>query len=487
MNYKLEIQDLCYSYPAYHSGIKHEVFNKLNLQIDEGTINIILGKPEAGKTTLARIIAGLIPSATGGTFSGRILLDGRNITSEKACNLIEQLGLVFQDPEEQLISTRADTEAAFSMEALGLDRKLMSEKISKAFSLMGISSLAEKNPAGFSGGEKKKVLISSVLALNPELWILDESFDELDIKTRGKLIEHIRNENITAVIFSSKYSALYEGSSTRYFLLKNGRAGRLDSSYKKILETEGFLFKNRQIHPRLNYGDGGVKEELLKITELYFSRPDRAFTLKIDKLTLYKNEICAIIGKNGSGKTTLAKLLCGLLKAQEGSIESCGLQDNKQVCSYMFQNPDYQIFLPTVKEELSYGVPPSRLKSEDFQEELKKLQEAFQLPDSSVPPALLSFGTRKKLQAASCAVQLRPLIILDEPDSGISFEELEDMITELKKSFSSLIMISHETSAAIGLCSRIIILDEGRIMADLDMNTFSKTETEKLLSGMELI
>lgn len=151
----LEIKDLTFKYPDYPGLAFPNLFSGLNLKLNKGDIRVILGKPETGKTTLSRIITALLPRYSGGSISGEILLNGRNINGKAPFELIAETGAVFQNPDEQIITTRCDAEIAFPMESMGWTRERIADRIDYAFSCTGIGSLRYRDPATLSGGEKK--------------------------------------------------------------------------------------------------------------------------------------------------------------------------------------------------------------------------------------------------------------------------------------------------------------------------------------------
>jgi len=201
---------------------------------------------------------------------------------------------------------------------------------------------------------------------------------------------------------------------------------------------------------------------------------DAGFALSVERLELGFGEICALVGRNGSGKSTLARILCGLLKPQAGSVGFGGTAGDRparagELCArvgYLFQNPDHQIFLPTVREELGLGLRGLRLGHGEAERRVAGAAAVFELPDLDAPPALLSYGARRRLQAATYFLLSRDLLILDEIDSGLSYREVETLVVALASRVPGLVLITHDLALARSACHRILEMEKGRIVTD---------------------
>ncbi len=471
----LEIEDLSFTFPGYPGLDFPELFRELTLTVSKGEIRVILGKPESGKTTLARIITALIPRYSGGNLSGRIKLDGVELKDSHPYDLIPKVGTVFQNPDEQIITTRCDAEIAFPMESMGWDKKRIAERIDFGLESTGIGHLRYRDPATLSGGEKRKLLLASLFAVNPALWILDETFEELDPASLQSILEKILAKERTIILFMTKPPAVLAEHGVKYSIFHEGTLFHKEDSpekFKKLMIEEGLLldparYPSTQINKK--------EEPLLKIENLSYSyKTAGAFTLELEHFTLNKGEIVSIVGRNGSGKSTLGKLLCGLLKPDSGqilaekesSLSPLTVKNLNILTGFIFQNPDYQIFLPTVKEELSYGLNPD-------EDTVDKVIELFKLPGKEVPPALMSYGARKRLQGAVYYLFEKDLYIVDEADSGLSVEDFASMITRFHQKGSSVLFITHNMELSRAFSQRVYIMEQGRVVNTVDENSFN--------------
>lgn len=195
------------------------------------------------------------------------------------------------------------------------------------------------------------------------------------------------------------------------------------------------------------------------------------FSLEIDHLTVRKGKVLAVVGDNGSGKTTLAKLLCGLLVPQQGelrvysdgSMKAAGPDALSRFTAYIFQDPDLQIFLPTVEEELAYGWKLQKRAVEEIGSLIEKVISLFRLPGSQTPPSLMSYGARKRLQAAVYYLLEKPLVIFDEGDSGLDAGEFCELLRLFKEPDRGLLVITHDLILAERVSDQVILLRKGRI------------------------
>jgi energy-coupling factor transporter ATP-binding protein EcfA2 len=486
----LAVQGLHFHYPDYPNLIAGELFRDLNLTLHPRERCLVLGQPESGKTTLSRLLMGLVPRYSGGTLKGSILLEGRDLKEHAPCDLLEDIGLAFQNPEEQLIRSRCDSEVAFGLEALGMPRTRMRVQVREALKQAGLAAHRARSPATLSGGEKKKLLLACLMALDPALWILDETLEELDIAAKKEVLELLRGERKTCLVFSSKWHRLYAHYFTSCCLLEGGRLHRFEGPLGGAAFT-AWLRKHGLELPRKRSGEGAGpaapagEASLLQVRALTFRYPGGSgFSLEVNELSLDAGETVALIGANGSGKSTLGKLLCGLLKAEGGEIKirskghwlAADPALLNRFCGYMFQNPDYQIFLPEVREELAYGLKQGRRKgtgragpagpAEPAGNIPRRVEEAidlFGLPGPKAPPSLMSYGARKRLQAAVYYLLERHLLIVDEGDSGISAADFRDVVRKLSSPRRALLIITHDLELASLLADRILAIQDGRL------------------------
>jgi energy-coupling factor transporter ATP-binding protein EcfA2 len=491
----LSIQNLSFSYPEYPGIPARHLFNGLNLELPAGSIAVLLARPDEGKTTLCRLLAGLIPRFSGGRLRGEICLGTRQLPRQEPYDLIEQVGLVFQHPGEQLLASRCDSEVAFPLESLGIDRSEIEARLTGALRTMDLERYRCQSPKLLSGGEKKKLLIACLLAVDPRLWLLDETLEELDSTTKRQLLQLLKARRRSTLILSAKWHDLFREYVDRIFLMEEGRTRRVREApgspeFQRLLLKRGFVLPgegrdsdNGSVRERASVAAGRTanrstatdRKTLLAAEDLYFRYEEDgrgtepAFTLQIDHLELAAGRVLAIVGDNGSGKSTLGRLLCGLLSPGRGEIRirkgdelrPASAEDLNRFTGYLFQDPDLQIFLPTVFEELALGLKHLNLPAVEIERRVQETVSLFGLPAGEAPPSLMSYGIRKKLQAGVYHLLERPLMIIDEGDSGLSVNDFAEMVRIFRKQEGALIFITHDHRLADALADEVVELKSG--------------------------
>jgi energy-coupling factor transporter ATP-binding protein EcfA2 len=462
----LEVRGLSFRYPDYPNLPAEELFRGLDLELAAGEIGLVLGGPDAGKSTLCRILAGLVPRFSGGSLDGQIRVVGRRVQESRPFERIREVGLVFQNPAEQLFTGRCDAEVAFALESLGTPPERIERLVREA--LDGQALPAFRDPQTLSGGEKKKLAVACLQAVNPALWLLDETFEELDSGTRLRLLEGLRAPGRTALITSAKWHEFFAGRVDRLFLLSSGRLREVrpeSEDSRALLRKEGFTLgmRGRRPHP--------PADPVLEAENLRFAYPgEGAFRLQVAHLAIPRGGTLAVVGDNGSGKSTLARILCGLLPPagggvrlrQDGRLRPMGRESLSRRVAYIFQDPDLQIFLPTVEEELAYGLKLKGLGRDQIDPRVRAAVESFRLPGLLAPPALLSFGGRKRLQSATYHLLDRRVVIFDEGDSGLGAPEFARLLELFRDPERGLLVITHDLALASRVADATIRLERGK-------------------------
>ena len=462
----LKIHNLKFQYPAYPGLVFPQLLKGTNLSVRSGDFKIILGKPESGKSTILNILLSLIPRYTDGEISGAVEYKGTPVDQYKPYELIGMIGSVFQDPDEQIFTTSCDSEIAFALESLGIPREEMEHRVNSALGIMNIETLKHRNPATMSGGEKKRLLAACLYAADPQVWLLDEILDELDPEAALNIIKDLLEKKKTVLLFSSKMLDIFTDIPCDILILQDGKLvdtkGMNEADLQKLLINEGLVINMKSSVKQKILPDS---DRLITIKNLKYQYPgNNEFSLFIENFHLKRGEIVALAGKNGSGKSTLGKLIAGLKEKESGLLTVN--EKNSVSCGYLFQNPDYQIFLPTVGEELSFGL---KLQDSEIMDTIVK----FNLPDKNVPPALMSYGTRKRLQAAVYYLMDRDIYILDEADAGLSLEDYDNLINRLYKEEKGILIISHNLNLCSRYSNRVYLLDSGRIVYEIEDDIYN--------------
>jgi len=507
------IDDLCFSY----SNERRRVLNHVSYSQAEGEFVVILGRNGAGKSTFLRCINRVIPNFYKGELKGDIFLFGKRLTKERVRDLVGIVGTVFQDFEAQLFSTNVMEEMIFGLENLGLDGEEMMERIERALCYVGLKGFEGRDPATLSGGEKQRLVIASILAMEPRLILLDEPTSDLDPLGRKevlKILYGLKQKGHSFILADHDIEGMAEFD--RIMILDEGRfEGGGTSQWiflnPELLERRGIrplslskLFKSLNIEKVATEVEVtfdclrklGIKpsqerykklieedkaeaygEVLIKVEGLEFSYPGNAFSLKDINLVIREGEFIALLGHNGSGKTTLAKHFNGLLRPSKGKIYYRGenIKDKditylaKEI-GYVFQNPDDQIFAPTVLDEVCFGLRNLGFSKSEIMHRAGEVLSIVSLEGyEHRDPFSLTKGERQRLAVASVLAVKPKVLILDEPTTGLDYlgqKKMMDLVEDLNKMGHTIIIITHSLRVAVTYAHRAILMHHGRILYD---------------------
>lgn len=432
---KLKLENLSFAYENYGNTIREKIFDGVNLYVQDKEKILILGECGSGKSTLSSILASLTPAYNQGKLEGEISYDGKGIGS--AHEMMSFLSLVPQDPGAYIITTSCEDELAYPLESLAVSRDEMKRRIDLSLSAWGLERYRTLMPAGLSGGEKKRLAVACALISDPEFVIFDESFDDLDVFWKEKLGNVIRDGNFTGIVTSARFIPSFRGFFDAVYRIE-------DRKLVRISEDDAFENFSFSI-PCLDVKETCTLEAVdIKIEK---ERENTLFTLSVPSFHLKRGEIVSLCGDNGSGKSTFSRMLCALESQSEGSILMNGaLADRKTLqrqVGYVFQNPDYQIFLPSVRDELSYSFSFLYVPKAEKEKRLEELSMLFSL-DLDASAALMSYGERKRLQCAVYYSLGRSFYILDEIEASLPYSESARMVELLASRGAGILLISHD-------------------------------------------
>jgi energy-coupling factor transporter ATP-binding protein EcfA2 len=489
------------------------------LRVERGEFIALLGRTGVGKTTLCLSTNGLIPHATGGLFRGKVEVCGRDTRRYSPAALASTVGMVFQDPESQLFQMTVEDEIAFGLENLGIPPDEIERRIAWALSIVGIEPLRYRSPRRLSGGQMQRVAIAAALALRPALLVLDEPTSFLDPRGKTEVLSAIRQlrtevdmtilmaaQDIEWVIPLADQAAVLRDGIVQSLSLSNlsthevswlsetgigvpqtirlihtllsrngGQRGRLPVSWQEAVRvftpTRWRLLKPRPM-PIASSGP-----PIITIEDLDFVYPNGTRALSGVTLQIGAGEYVALVGPNGAGKSTLARTLIGLLPPTAGRILVNGLDTRHtrvpvlaRHVGYAFQNPDHQIFAPTVYEELAFGPRNAGWTRDQVEAVVREMLARFRLEHlAHVPPAMLGYGLRRKVAVAAVAASRPAVLILDEPTGGLdraSAQELLDFLDELNRQGVTIILITHDMTIVGERARRSIVLVDGQVTFD---------------------
>jgi energy-coupling factor transport system ATP-binding protein len=476
MDSLIQIKNLTFRY----SNSRKPILKDINLEVKRGEFILIVGKSGCGKSTLARCLNGLIPHLFEGRFQGDVVIYGKNTKEYPIWELARHIGMVFQNPESQLLSLVIEEEVAFGPENFALPREVIEQRVKWALECVDMSGLRTKSVYELSDGQKQKVGIAAGLSLLPEILVFDEPASNLDpesVEEFFKVLEKIKREGKTIILTEhrTKYAARY---ADRVIIIDEGKI-EYDGNPEILFDTQiQKIFGLRNPNWSISRTNSIVLREtnhlLLEIKNLLYSYDDE-FKLEIDDMAFYKNESIGIMGSNGSGKSTLIKNIVGLLKPLKGKIVVGGIDVQKLKASevarqigIVLQNSDHQLFMSTVYDEVAFGFKLNNNKDVgEKANKILKMMGLWELKDRH--PHSLSEGQKQRTTIASVLAREPDILILDEPTTGMDgyhMNLLINKLNELKAKGLTLILVSHDEEMLSQISDRIVILSEVKVIKD---------------------
>ncbi|MDD6399686.1 MAG: energy-coupling factor transporter ATPase [Collinsella sp.] len=477
----IKLDDVSFSYG-------HEAQNALDhvsLAIEKGEFVGVIGPSGAGKSTLAAVMSGAIPHHYTGQLFGTTLVDDRDTCEITLTDISRVVGSVLQDIDAQMVAPIVEDEMLFGLENFGIPHDQIEERISQTLTTVGISDLRHREIATLSGGQKQKVAIAAIIAMAPNVLVLDEPTAALDPASSTLVFDTLRQINrehgITVVVIEQKVALLskycsrvlvmadgklaFDGephqvfahaSELRQMGVDSPRVARIANSLAEV----GLLPSDQA--PCLNVSEAhqlisslladatskdapadvpetsphipavprGVNQEpVVELTDVTFAYPHGGASVSNLNMCVYPGELVGIIGQNGAGKTTLTKLLNGLLHPASGTVRMAGMNTADvptsaiaAKCATLFQNPDRQLCRDTVLDEVAFGLELHGVGTDEARQRARVAAERFGLPlDES--PFSLSRGQRQMVALASVVVLDPQVVLLDEPTSGLDYRE----------------------------------------------------------------
>ncbi len=511
----------------YYPSTSKPAIDGIDLRVSEGEIVLITGPSGAGKSTLCYMLNGIIPSSFGGELQGEVIVNGQNTVEHTIGELAFTAGLLFQDPSGQLISSTVEDEIAFGPENKGLSIEEINNKVNKYINYVNMGQFRNRHPQTLSGGQQQSVAFASILAMEPEIYVLDEptsNLDPLGSELTLQLVKKIAQEsNKTVILVEHKIEKVID-LVDRIIVMDKGKIvydglpDEVMSNYEKLVDIgvippqitqlTSILKDQRGLNIKVKTNlEEGVEElkkvipkipskidtktidkqfksfrtfdqVAIEVKDLHFAYVPEVEVLHGVNLKIYDGEFLSIVGQNGSGKTTIVKHFNGILKPTSGDILVYGENTKEKTISYLstkvgycFQNPDHQIFSSRTWDEIAYGPKNLGYDKEKITDIVKTVSKMLGIEDIlDENPYNLSKGQRQQIAVASILAMQPNIIIVDEPTTGQDPKQSRNMM-ELMKLLNreynkTLVVITHDMNIAAEYSDRLVVMHSGEVLIE---------------------
>jgi len=461
-----------------HAGRRAQAVADVDLRVEPGERVLLLGPSGSGKSTLLAALAGLL-TADSGDQDGDVLLDGKPAPDQQT-----RVGILFQDPETQLVMARSGDDVAFGLENQAVPRDQIWPRVHEALEAVGFPYDAARPTHALSGGEQQRLALAGVLARRPDLILLDEPTANLDPEGAQAVREALRHaladSEATMIVVEHRVAdildlvdrviALGPGGT----LLADGPAAAVLAEHGESLAAQGVWVPGVALPARPAGPAGAVALRGDGLTLAYPGNEQAA--LESVSFALRQGELVAVTGSNGSGKSTLALLAGGLVKPTGGAATVPGetrplhkLPARRLATRVgsVFQDPEHQFVTPTVRDELAFGPRQAGWPAARIEARVTELLERLRLaPLAKANPHTLSGGEARRLSVAGALAAAPGVLILDEPTFGQdrrTWGELVDLTADIRDEGTALLAVTHDRDFAAALAGRELVLKGGRL------------------------
>jgi len=500
-----------------YSNLDEPTLSNINLRIEEGEKVLITGKSGSGKSTLAHCINGLIPFTYKGELQGRVTVNGKEPGGLSLFAMGTQVGSILQDQDCQFVGLSSAEDVAFALENDCVPPEDMGSVVDRALAHVDMLGHKAQPPQNLSGGQKQKVAIAGILAMDVPILLFDEPLANLDPASGKKAMETMidihGNTGKTILVIEHRIEDVLEHGFDRVIVMGEGRIvfdGTPDRllaedllprcGLRQPLYVEMLKFCGADIHEedKISVLENTIKykdQVVTRYLEDHFTdkRPDNKTILKLERVCYryYKDdpftiedisfdvkvgEMLAIVGNNGAGKSTLLKAISGIAKYQQGSMffeDSCidkwTTKQRALAIGFVMQNPNHMLTKSMVFDEVAFGLRNFGVNEEETD---RKVREALKICGlyeyRNWPVSSLSYGQKKRVTIAAILSMGPKVIILDEPTAGqdyTSYKEFMTYLDEIKKTGVGILLITHDMHLALEYADSSVVLSGGRVIA----------------------
>ncbi|MFS3127949.1 ABC transporter ATP-binding protein [Nocardioides sp. Bht2] len=482
------------------------VLDEIDLTIEDGELMLLAGSTGVGKSTLLGVVAGLVPTYSGGTLRGDVLLDGESIIEQAARERAHVIGYVGQNPAAWFVTDTVEEELAYGMEQLGLPSSTMRRRVEETLDLLGIADLRHRDLRTLSGGQQQRVAIGAVLTCHPRLLVLDEPTSALDPTAAEEVLATItrlvHDLGVSVLIAEHRLERVVPFADRMCLLQRGGTVtvgepaevlaqapiappivelGRLAGWSPLPLTVRDARRRSaelrRRLVPPVSVGAEPTGEASVVAQRLVVAH-GRDVVLREVSLALHPGRVTALMGRNGSGKSTLMWTLQGRLRRNSGSLSVSGADTHelkkdgrREKVGLVPQTAADLLYLETVAAECeaadaAAGAEPGRCRD--------LLDQMAPGIAATIHPRDLSEGQRLALAVAIVLTARPPVLLLDEPTRGLDYPAKAALTTALRSladAGHTVLVATHDVEFVAGVADHVVVLADGEVVSDGEVRT----------------
>ncbi len=504
----VECNDLSFTYKTRRvPSIAH-----INLKIEAGDFILCTGPTGCGKSTLLKAFNGLIPHEIGGTLCGSVRVGGVDSQQSSVAELSQTVGLMFQNPDDQIFSTTVADEVGFALENVGMDQEAIQQRVAETLGWVGLAGREKGSVHALSGGERQRLALAAVLAVRPQMLALDEPISQMDPRGATELLQVLQRLNrelgITVMIVEHRLHEVMP-LCKHVLVMEEGNIVWQGTRQEAFRDPEVFLQMGLRIPQTVHICHGlgvpaasaavedavhgiraaypncishaGIAAKTVPVPTENIGVEIRGLEFRYDpqgrkiidgvNLTIPRGQFVALMGNNGAGKSTLLHHICGLLQTQTGLVKVHGKEVRQldRRVGMVMQNPDLMLFNSTVEDEITFGLRHGGSPKTDNGEWRSLLTQIGLAGMETHFPLALSQGQRVRVAIAALLACRPEVMLLDEPTTGQDLGHIDDIIALLQDyqtQGGTIIFCTHDTEVAARYAERVVVMTAGRVIAD---------------------